>query len=105
LQRANGYGFVSALTETHLVRSVHIDEHFPPLDTIWDMTVYLEDGRYFFPPNFIFGHPNFFFGYPNFIFGHPVFFFRHPVFFFRHPVFIYDQSPNPPRNANPLLLW
>ncbi|MDR2815774.1 MAG: baseplate J/gp47 family protein [Proteiniphilum sp.] len=44
LSRTNGYGFLSALTETHLVRSLQIDEHFPPLNNIWNMTVYLEDG-------------------------------------------------------------
>jgi uncharacterized phage protein gp47/JayE len=44
LSRTNGYGFLSGLTETHLVRSLYIVEHFPPLDNIWNMTVYLEDG-------------------------------------------------------------
>jgi uncharacterized phage protein gp47/JayE len=44
LSRTNGYGFLSGLTETHLVRSLQIDEHFPPVDNIWNMTVYLEDG-------------------------------------------------------------
>jgi hypothetical protein len=44
LSRTNGHGFLSGLTETHLVRSLQIDEHFPPLDNIWNMTVYLEDG-------------------------------------------------------------
>jgi uncharacterized phage protein gp47/JayE len=44
LSRTNGYGFLSGLTETHLVRSLQIDEHFPPVDTIWNMSVYLEDG-------------------------------------------------------------
>ncbi|MDR1904039.1 MAG: baseplate J/gp47 family protein [Treponema sp.] len=44
LSRTNGYGFLSGLTETHLVRSLQIDEHFPPIDNIWNMTVYLEDG-------------------------------------------------------------
>jgi uncharacterized phage protein gp47/JayE len=44
LSRTNGYGFLSGLTETHLARSLQIDEHFPPLDNIWNMTVYLEDG-------------------------------------------------------------
>jgi uncharacterized phage protein gp47/JayE len=44
LQRTNGYGFLSGLTETHLVRSLQIEEHFPPLNNIWNMTVYLEDG-------------------------------------------------------------
>jgi uncharacterized phage protein gp47/JayE len=43
-QRTNGYGFLSGLTETHLVRSLQIEEHFPPLNNIWNMTVYLEDG-------------------------------------------------------------
>jgi uncharacterized phage protein gp47/JayE len=44
LSRTNGYGFLSGLTETHLVRSLQIDEHFPPVDNIWNMSVYLEDG-------------------------------------------------------------
>jgi hypothetical protein len=44
LSRTNGYGFLSALTETRLARSIQIEEHFPPLDNIWNMTVYLEDG-------------------------------------------------------------
>jgi uncharacterized phage protein gp47/JayE len=44
LSRTNGYGFLSGLTETHLARSLQIVEHFPPLDNIWNMTVYLEDG-------------------------------------------------------------
>jgi uncharacterized phage protein gp47/JayE len=44
LSRTNGCGFLSGLTETHLVRSLQIDEHFPPIDNIWNMTVYLEDG-------------------------------------------------------------
>jgi uncharacterized phage protein gp47/JayE len=44
LSRTNGHGFLSGLTETHLVRSLQIDEHFPPLDNIWNMTVYVEDG-------------------------------------------------------------
>lgn len=44
LSRTNGYGFLSGLTETHLVRSLQIEEHFPPLNNIWNMTIYLEDG-------------------------------------------------------------
>jgi hypothetical protein len=44
LSRTNGYGFLSGLTETRLVRSLQIEEHFPPVDNIWNMTVYLEDG-------------------------------------------------------------
>jgi uncharacterized phage protein gp47/JayE len=44
LSRTNGYGFKSGLTGDHLVRSLQIDEHFPPLNGIWNMTVYLEDG-------------------------------------------------------------
>ena len=44
LSRTNGYGFQSALLATDLVRSISIDEHFPPLDGLWNMTVYLEDG-------------------------------------------------------------
>jgi uncharacterized phage protein gp47/JayE len=44
LQRTNRYGFLSGLTAGHLVRSLQIEEHFPPLDNLWNMTVYLEDG-------------------------------------------------------------
>jgi uncharacterized phage protein gp47/JayE len=44
LQRTNLYGFLSGLTQGTLVRSIKIDEHFPPLDNIWNMSVYLEDG-------------------------------------------------------------
>jgi uncharacterized phage protein gp47/JayE len=44
LSRTNGYGFLSALIGTNLVRSLDIDEHFPPVNNIWNMTVYLEDG-------------------------------------------------------------
>jgi hypothetical protein len=44
LQRTNFYGFLSGLTENNLVRSLQIEEHFPPLNGIWNMTVYLEDG-------------------------------------------------------------
>jgi uncharacterized phage protein gp47/JayE len=44
LSRTNGYGFLSGLTADNLVRSLQIVEHFPPLDNIWNMTVYLEDG-------------------------------------------------------------
>jgi uncharacterized phage protein gp47/JayE len=44
LSRTNGYGFLSGLTEDSLVRSLQIEEHFPPLNNIWNMTVYLEDG-------------------------------------------------------------
>jgi len=44
LQRTNMSGILSALTSGHLVRSMTIDEHFPPLDNIWNMTLYLEDG-------------------------------------------------------------
>jgi uncharacterized phage protein gp47/JayE len=44
LSRTNIYGFLSGLTETHLVRSLQIEEHFPPINNIWNMSVYLEDG-------------------------------------------------------------
>jgi len=42
LQRTNESGYRTALTD--LIRSMSIDEHFPPLDGIWNMTLYLEDG-------------------------------------------------------------
>jgi uncharacterized phage protein gp47/JayE len=44
LQRTNGYGLLSGQTDSGLVRSLDIDEHFPPLANLWNMTVYLEDG-------------------------------------------------------------
>jgi uncharacterized phage protein gp47/JayE len=44
LQRTNGAGFRDALTRGYVVRSLSIVEHFPPLDDIWNMTVYLDDG-------------------------------------------------------------
>jgi hypothetical protein len=44
LQRTNGSGFRDALTKGYVVRSLSIVEHFPPLDDIWNMTVYLDDG-------------------------------------------------------------
>lgn len=44
LQRTNEAGFIDALTRDYGVRSLLMEEHFPPLDDIWNMTVYLEDG-------------------------------------------------------------
>jgi hypothetical protein len=44
LQRTNEAGFRDALTKSYVVRSLSIIEHFPPLDDIWNMTVYLDDG-------------------------------------------------------------
>ena len=44
LQRTNGAGFRTALTGGHAVRSLEIVEHFPPLNNIWNVTVYVEDG-------------------------------------------------------------
>jgi hypothetical protein len=44
LQRTNEAGFIDALTRGYVVRSLSIIEHFPPLDDIWNMTVYLDDG-------------------------------------------------------------
>jgi len=44
LQRTNNAGFRSGLTRGYAVRSYERVEHFPPLDNIWNMTVYLEDG-------------------------------------------------------------
>jgi hypothetical protein len=44
LQRTNEAGFRTALTRGYVVRSLSIVEHFPPLDDIWNMTVYLDDG-------------------------------------------------------------
>jgi hypothetical protein len=44
LQRTNNSGILSGLNSGHLIRSMTIDEHFPPLDGIYNMTLYLEDG-------------------------------------------------------------
>jgi hypothetical protein len=44
LQRTNNSGILSGLNSGHLIRSMGIDEHFPPLDGIYNMTLYLEDG-------------------------------------------------------------
>ena len=44
LQRTNGAGFYTALTSGNAVRSLEIIEHFPPVDNLWNITVYLEDG-------------------------------------------------------------
>jgi uncharacterized phage protein gp47/JayE len=42
LQRTNNVGFKSGLV--NLARSVGIKEHFPPLEGLWNVTLYLEDG-------------------------------------------------------------
>jgi uncharacterized phage protein gp47/JayE len=42
LQRTNNTGILTGLT--NLVRSMGIVEHFPPINGIWNMTLYLEDG-------------------------------------------------------------
>ncbi|MDR1837638.1 MAG: baseplate J/gp47 family protein [Treponema sp.] len=42
LQRTNTAGIKTGLSD--LIRSMEIEEHFPPLDELWDMTFYLEDG-------------------------------------------------------------
>ena len=44
LQRTNNAGFRSGLTKGYAVRSYEEIEHFPPIDDIWNITVYLEDG-------------------------------------------------------------
>jgi uncharacterized phage protein gp47/JayE len=44
LQRTNEAGFRTGLTGAYVVRSLSIVEHFPPLDDLWNMTVYLDDG-------------------------------------------------------------
>ncbi|MDR1230172.1 MAG: baseplate J/gp47 family protein [Spirochaetaceae bacterium] len=44
LSRTNTSGILSGLNSGHLIRSMSITEHFPPLDGIWNMTLYLEDG-------------------------------------------------------------
>jgi len=42
LQHTNTAGFLSGLTD--IIRSMGVEEHFPPLDGIWNVTLYLEDG-------------------------------------------------------------
>jgi len=42
LQRTNSAGLLTGLSE--FVRSMGIKEHFPPIDGLWNMTFYLEDG-------------------------------------------------------------
>jgi len=44
LQRTNASGFLSGLRGSGLTRSIGMVEHFPPLEGIWNMTLYLEDG-------------------------------------------------------------
>ena len=44
LQRTNSSGLLSGLNTGHLMRSMSIAEHFPPLDGLWNITIYLEDG-------------------------------------------------------------
>jgi hypothetical protein len=44
LQRTNEAGFRSGLESGYVVRSLSIVEHFPPLDDIWNITAYLDDG-------------------------------------------------------------
>jgi uncharacterized phage protein gp47/JayE len=44
LQRTNWYGLRTAITAHELVRSCSCIEHFPPVDDLWNVTVYLEDG-------------------------------------------------------------
>jgi len=44
LGRTNGAGFNTGLKRGYTVRSKEIVEHFPPLNNLWNMTVYLEDG-------------------------------------------------------------
>jgi uncharacterized phage protein gp47/JayE len=44
LQRTNEAGFRTALTAAYVVRSLSMVEHFPPIDGIWNVTVYLDDG-------------------------------------------------------------
>jgi len=51
LQRTNNAGFRSGLTRGYAVRSYERIEHFPPLDNLWNMTVYLEDGSGDMPQN------------------------------------------------------
>lgn len=53
LQRTNWYGLKTAITSNELVRSCSFVEHFPPLDNIWNITVYLEDGSGTISPTLI----------------------------------------------------
>ncbi|GHU65099.1 hypothetical protein FACS189447_03440 [Spirochaetia bacterium] len=44
LQRTNGSGLRTGLTESYLIRSMEIIEHFPPEEGLYNYTIYLEDG-------------------------------------------------------------
>lgn len=44
LQGTNNYGLLSAVLGLEGVRSAAIDEHFPPMNNIYNMTVYIDDG-------------------------------------------------------------
>lgn len=44
LQGTNRYGLKSALLELESVRSISLVEHFPPVDNIYNMTLYIDDG-------------------------------------------------------------
>jgi len=44
LQRTNSAGLISGLSGERLIRSMGMEEHFPPLDGLWNITFYLEDG-------------------------------------------------------------
>lgn len=44
LQGTNNYGLLSAVLSLEGVRSAAIEEHFPPQNNIYNMTVYIDDG-------------------------------------------------------------
>lgn len=44
LQGGNVYGMKSAIMAIDGVRSLSIDEHFPPVDNVYGFTVYIDDG-------------------------------------------------------------
>jgi hypothetical protein len=44
LQGSNRYGIMAGVLGVEGVRSVSIDEHFPPKSNIYNFTVYVDDG-------------------------------------------------------------
>lgn len=44
LQGTNKYGLKSALLSLASIRSISITEHFPPIDDIYNATIYIDDG-------------------------------------------------------------
>lgn len=44
LQGTNNYGLLAAVLALEGVRSAAVEEHFPPLDNIYNATIYIDDG-------------------------------------------------------------